>query len=1319
MSANSDELATNANTVTIMVGSFLNMDQMVPSGVVPSLVANGGIGLDALDYDMADTTYRSSYENDLVTQLAGAWKGSGSGTQEMSEYSGISAGTLALTNTTGATIDVAAQGALFTATDGKTYETEEQPTNAAWSNGTSQTGSGTYVIAPGQTVTVPIEATFQGDDAASDAAGSITTSAVAGLTVSQASALAPGSTSTNPADNNSSDWLTNDFGDYSFVFTNQGLAPAEAHVNVNAQISWTATDVASWKGYVDNARSVGILNVAPLESGALPQEDPTQPFATSAFYAGFRTAALYGGGLEIELPSYYWFRLTPSEQQTVIEEIRWCNADGIRSSILVNNQTDFAGDPDPNFATDTVTMLRQLQAEGALPSQVVLENDNTTAIGSFYDTSVTDLNSLNAVALDLAADFSFTPSASEDGLEVRGTSTAQTTLIMSGVKPSEDLASGSIAPYAITQIFSEDPTETLTLTVGDTSGLLTLTDSLDAASAKAGGTLSFTGTAAQATTFLADLQATASAGTIGVADLTLTLKDSLGETTEGVTAISVGHVHPTFTAVTETASASGALSAGARVTFTLATSARVTVAGAPTLLLTNERSASYAGQDGAGDLVFSYTVAAGDDTATLRVRGLRLDGASITDSSTGLAIDPDSIDGPEAAMTSALPITTSTDTIVSVTEVASSSGSLKAGAAVTFLLAANDPISAVTGAPTLSLNNGAIATFTGLTSAGQMQFTTTIPSGSIFNNLAPTALNMNGATVTNNAGKAVLAPTTLPTPATELSYNTATDTIVGVTEAAASGALTAGSRMTFLLSAAKPISAVVGAPTLVLNNGAIAIYAGLTSAGQMEFTTTVPPGSAFSNLAPTALDLNGATVTNNAGTNVTAPATLPVSSVKLSYNTTTDAIAGVTESASAAGTLAAGDRITFLLSAGKPIATVAGAPSLSLNDGGTATYAGLTGAGQMEFAYTVPSGSYRSLAATSLNLAGAVVTDDVGATVYAPAKLPLPSAELSYGTTTTPVTTTAATTTTTTTTTAATTSQALATTDTTSSVSAPSTVVTLVDDVPVTVPSGLQIGTPTPLSGQAASFSDGAGIGIVDPSGNAETLAHLYQAVLGRAPDIGGLEGWINHVDSGAISIAAAAADIVGSAEFTSRFGSLTDAQFVNVLAENTTGSAATAADQDYVDALDAGTSRGTVAMQFAESAANVVNALGTSGDTGYGEVYRIYETTLGRAPDPTGLPGYLEQLQGGTSLASIVQNFINSAEFQSNYGTMSNSQFVTVLYRSGLARTPDAMGLQTWVNALNNGASRATVVLAISDSLESRMDTAPATHDNWVYIAS
>ena len=125
-----DAEATSADTVSVMIGSYLDSGGVLTSGVTPALLASGAVGLDTLDYDMAAATYNGAYDDNLVSALAAAWGGSGSGTQEMSEGSGVSSGTVALTNTTGATILVAAQGTDVTAGDGAVYQTIEQPTNA-------------------------------------------------------------------------------------------------------------------------------------------------------------------------------------------------------------------------------------------------------------------------------------------------------------------------------------------------------------------------------------------------------------------------------------------------------------------------------------------------------------------------------------------------------------------------------------------------------------------------------------------------------------------------------------------------------------------------------------------------------------------------------------------------------------------------------------------------------------------------------------------------------------------------------------------------------------------------------------------------------------------------------------------------------------------------------------------------------------------------------------------------------------------------------------------------------------------------------------
>ena len=86
---------------------------------------------------------------------------------------------------------------------------------------------------------------------------------------------------------------------------------------------------------------------------------------------------------------------------------------------------------------------------------------------------------------------------------------------------------------------------------------------------------------------------------------------------------------------------SGPLAAGRAISFTLAPNAAVTVdtsGGSPALTLSNGGSATYAEQDTGGNLLFTATVASGQDTADLKVTGLALNGATITDAD-GLALD--------------------------------------------------------------------------------------------------------------------------------------------------------------------------------------------------------------------------------------------------------------------------------------------------------------------------------------------------------------------------------------------------------------------------------------------------------------------------------------------------------------------------------------------------------------------------------------------------------------------------------------------------------------------------------------------------------
>ncbi|MBU1346995.1 MAG: DUF4214 domain-containing protein [Alphaproteobacteria bacterium] len=106
--------------------------------------------------------------------------------------------------------------------------------------------------------------------------------------------------------------------------------------------------------------------------------------------------------------------------------------------------------------------------------------------------------------------------------------------------------------------------------------------------------------------------------------------------------------------------------------------------------------------------------------------------------------------------------------------------------------------------------------------------------------------------------------------------------------------------------------------------------------------------------------------------------------------------------------------------------------------------------------------------------------------------------------------------------------------------------------------------------------------------------------------------------------------------------------------------------------------------------------------------IARLYDATLDRLPDPAGLAGWVAALDGGMPLDQIAGAFVGSAEFQQRYGALSNQAFVEQLYRFCLDREGEPAGVNGWVNLLNSGTSRTSVVIAFSESPEHIGLTAP-----------
>jgi len=259
-------------------------------------------------------------------------------------------------------------------------------------------------------------------------------------------------------------------------------------------------------------------------------------------------------------------------------------------------------------------------------------------------------------------------------------------------------------------------------------------------------------------------------------------------------------------------------------------------------------------------------------------------------------------------------------------------------------------------------------------------------------------------------------------------------------------------------------------------------------------------------------------------------------------------------------------------------------------------------------------------------------------------------------------------------------------------------------------------GTQTISGLKHINFGDGTG--VFDPTGTAEDVTRLYQTAFNRTPDIAGLDSNTELVTDGNVSLSTLASSFTLSPEFISTYGALDNSGFVQQLYKNVFHRVPEdAGNQLWLNFLNSGGSRGDMLGGFADSLENRKQTLTIAGDKNDAEATRLYQAALNRAPDDRGLDNFATALGHGASPEAVAKGFVDSTEFTQKYGALSPGDFVTQLYANVLHRAPDAAGLQNFVNALNNGASREQVLVGFSDSTENRVNTATATHDAWVFI--
>ena len=198
----------------------------------------------------------------------------------------------------------------------------------------------------------------------------------------------------------------------------------------------------------------------------------------------------------------------------------------------------------------------------------------------------------------------------------------------------------------------------------------------------------------------------------------------------------------------------------------------------------------------------------------------------------------------------------------------------------------------------------------------------------------------------------------------------------------------------------------------------------------------------------------------------------------------------------------------------------------------------------------------------------------------------------------------------------------------------------------------------------------------------AQFVASLYQGMLGRSPDAGGLATWTNELSHGA-SRGAIAAGITDSVEAKAYF----------------------AADTARVGVATA------AAFTVSSGAMSIIKLVGKPGDKDAPGTlaHELYETGLVREVELGGLAAF-KAAYASVPPAQFASGIASSAEFAALHLGQSNAAYVDSLYMAGLGRHPEAFGAILWSARLDAGlASRADVLFGIATSTEA---TAHLTHD-------
>jgi class 3 adenylate cyclase len=362
---------------------------------------------------------------------------------------------------------------------------------------------------------------------------------------------------------------------------------------------------------------------------------------------------------------------------------------------------------------------------------------------------------------------------------------------------------------------------------------------------------------------------------------------------------------------------SGDLNAGNHVTITVDLTAQVNVTGAPTLTLNDNGTASYFGGSGTAALTFAYTVLSGQNTADLAILSFNLNGGSVLDTSGNPA---DLSSATNYNPTGVLQIDTTAPTVSSIATsgsgVSGGNGDLGTGKVVTVAVTMSGVVT-VSGAPTLTLNDGGTASYSGGSGSAVLTFTYTVLAGQSAADLGVSSFSLNGGSVMDGAGNAADL-------SSALNYNSAgvlqidttapavTEVLSSDTGASSSDKITRSPALT----GSGDASAVVH---FIVDGSSIATTATANAAGTWTFT---PTGLANGSHTIVANETDAAGNTGAASLAFTLDTTPPVVTERLTSDTGASSSDRISSNSALTGSADAGAVVHFTVD-GSAIATSA------------------------------------------------------------------------------------------------------------------------------------------------------------------------------------------------------------------------------------------------------------------------------------------------------------------------------------------------------------------------------------------------------------